>query len=168
MIMNKPRTNVHFRLYSTILFAVLACLAVTPSSSAGDKSVKEKQLKTLLHKIDKLKKTIDVKEDSKSRYIKQLKTIERSVGKVNLKIRKIDDQIKTSRLKKPNLRHCARPAWNINAGLAVKMSTSHSRFTRRLPWVARKRSSCCSHSRNPRPCNATLSTTSIFPMRAWR
>jgi len=95
MIMNKPRANVHFRLYSPVLFALLACLAVAPLSIADDKSVKEKQLKTLLHKIDKLKQTIDVKENSKSRYIKQLKTIERSVGKVNLKIRKIDDQIKT-------------------------------------------------------------------------
>ena len=104
MIMNKPRTNVHFRLYSMVLFAVLACLAVTPASSADSKSVKEKQLKTLLHKIDKLKKTIDVKEDSKSRYIKQLKTIERSVGKVNLKIRKIDDQIKTKKTELTALR----------------------------------------------------------------
>jgi len=104
MIMNKPRTNVHIRLYNLILFALLFCLAVAPLSGADDKSVKEKQLKTLLHKIDKLKQAIDVKEDSKSRYIKQLKTIERSVGKVNLKIRKIDDQIKTKKAELAALR----------------------------------------------------------------
>jgi len=104
MIMNKPRTNVHIRLYNLILFALLFCLAVAPLSGADDKSVKEKQLKTLLHKIDKLKQAIDVKEDSKSRYIKQLKTIERSVGKVNLKIRKIDDQIKTKKAELSALR----------------------------------------------------------------
>lgn len=89
---------------SLALFALLACLAVTPLSSADDKSVKEKQLKTLLGKIDKLQQAIDVKEDSKSRYIKQLKTIERSVGKVNLKIRKIDDQIKTKKAELAALR----------------------------------------------------------------
>jgi len=87
-----------------ILFALLFCLAVAPLSGADDKSVKEKQLKTLLHKIGKLKQAIDVKEDSKSRYIKQLKTIERSVGKVNLKIRKIDDQIKIKKAEVAALR----------------------------------------------------------------
>ena len=104
MIMNKPRANVHFRLHSLALYALLACLVAAPLSGADDKSVKEKQLKTLLHKIEKLKKTIDVKEDSKSRYIKQLKTIERSVGKVNLKIRRIDDQIRTKKAELAALR----------------------------------------------------------------
>ena len=104
MIMNKPRANVHFRLHSFALMALLACLAVAQLSIADDKSLKEKQLKTLLHKIGKLKQAIDVKEDSKSRYIKQLKTIERSVGKVNLKIRKIDDQIKAKKAEVAALR----------------------------------------------------------------
>ncbi len=104
MIMNKPRANVHFRLHSLAIFTLLACLSVAPLSAADDKSAKETQLKTLLHKIEKLKQAIDVKEDSKSRYIKQLKTIERSVGKVNLKIRKIDDQIKTKKAELAALR----------------------------------------------------------------
>ncbi|TNF90792.1 MAG: hypothetical protein EP300_02135, partial [Gammaproteobacteria bacterium] len=41
----------------------------------------------------KLKKAIDVKEDSKSQYIKQLKSIERKIGKLNQKIRGIDKKI---------------------------------------------------------------------------
>jgi septal ring factor EnvC (AmiA/AmiB activator) len=94
MIMNKPRPNVHLRLRSLAVFTLLACLAAAPLSAVDNKAVKEKQLKTLLHKIDKVKQAIDVKEDSKSRYITQLKKIEKNVGKVNLKIRKIDDQIK--------------------------------------------------------------------------
>jgi len=73
--------------------ALLAGLVAAPLSIADDKTVKQKQLKTLLHKIDKLKQAIDVKEDSKSRYIKQLKTIERSIGNINLKVRKIGEQI---------------------------------------------------------------------------
>jgi septal ring factor EnvC (AmiA/AmiB activator) len=92
--MNKPRPNVHLRLRSLAVFTLLACLAAAPLSAVDNKAVKEKQLKTLLHKIDKVKQAIDVKEDSKSRYITQLKKIEKNVGKVNLKIRKIDDQIK--------------------------------------------------------------------------
>ena len=78
MIMIKPRANVHFATAwpaYLALFALVASLVVSPLSSADDKSVKEKQLKTLLHKIDKLKLAIDVKEDSKSHYIKQLKSI---------------------------------------------------------------------------------------------
>jgi len=94
MIMIKPRANVHFSVAWLVLFA---SLVVAPLSSADDKSVKEKQLNTLLHKIDKLKQAIDVKEDSKSRYIKQLKTIERNIGNVNLKIRQTGDQIKTKK-----------------------------------------------------------------------
>jgi septal ring factor EnvC (AmiA/AmiB activator) len=93
MIMNKPRANVHFRLRQLVVFGLIACLAAAPLPAADDKAVKEKQLKTLLRKIDKMKQAIDVKEDSKSRYIKQLKTIEKSIGAVNLKIRKIGDQI---------------------------------------------------------------------------
>ncbi len=89
---------------SLAIFTLLACLSVAPLSAADDKSAKETQLKTLLHKIEKLKQAIDVKEDSKSRYIKQLKTIEQSVGKVNLKIRRIDDQIKTKKAELAALR----------------------------------------------------------------
>jgi septal ring factor EnvC (AmiA/AmiB activator) len=104
MIMNKPRTNVHFRLLSLAAGALLACLAVAPSPAADDKAVKEKQLKALLHKIDKMKQAIDVKEDSKSRYIKQLKKIEKSIGSVNLKIRKTGDQINTKKAELAALR----------------------------------------------------------------
>jgi septal ring factor EnvC (AmiA/AmiB activator) len=95
---------------SLAIFVLLAWLVAAPSASADDKSEKEKQLKSLLLKIDKLKQAIDVKEDSKSRYIRQLKTIERDIGKVNRKIRQIDDQIKARKselatLRKTRLEH---------------------------------------------------------------
>ena len=84
-----------------LLSALVASIVVAPMSLADDKSLKEKQLKTLLQKIEKLKQAIDVKEDSKSQYIKQLKSIERKIGTVNQKIRKIDEKIgrKKSELK---------------------------------------------------------------------
>ncbi len=75
------------------LVVLLAILAVNTVSMADEKSAKEKQLKTLLRKIDKLKQDIDGKEDSKSRYIKQLKSIERKVGEVNQKIRATNKKI---------------------------------------------------------------------------
>ena len=70
-----------------VLVVLLATLVMNTVSMADEKSAKEKQLKTLLRKIDKLKQDIDGKEDSKSRYIKELKSIERKVGEVNQKIR---------------------------------------------------------------------------------
>ncbi|MDH3386294.1 MAG: peptidoglycan DD-metalloendopeptidase family protein [Gammaproteobacteria bacterium] len=76
-----------------LLSALLASLVIAPWSMADDKSAKEKQLNELLHKIDKLKQAIDVKEDSKSQYIKQLKAIERKIGSVSEKIRAIGAQI---------------------------------------------------------------------------
>ncbi len=82
------------RLSKLILSAVVACLLIAPPSLADDRSAKEKQLKTVLGKIEELKQAIDVKEDSKSKYIKQLKSMERNIGKLNQKIRATDKKIK--------------------------------------------------------------------------
>jgi septal ring factor EnvC (AmiA/AmiB activator) len=80
---------------------MLVLLVFNTVSIADDKSAKEKQLKTLLRKIDKLKKSIDVKEDNKSSYTKQLKSVERKIGKVNQQISATDKKItaKKSELK---------------------------------------------------------------------
>ncbi|MDH3220065.1 MAG: peptidoglycan DD-metalloendopeptidase family protein [Gammaproteobacteria bacterium] len=86
------------------LSALLAGLVIAPLSMADDKSAKEKQLSELLRKIDKLKQAIDVKEDSKSRYIKQLKAIERKIGAVSEKIRAIGAQISDRKTELATLR----------------------------------------------------------------
>lgn len=84
-----------------LLSLMLVLLVFNTVSIADDKSAKEKQLKTLLRKIDKLKKSIDVKEDNKSSYTKQLKSVERKIGKVNQQISATDKKItaKKSELK---------------------------------------------------------------------
>ena len=84
------------------LLVMLTCLVITPALHAADKSAKQQQLQALLNKIGKLEQAINVKQDSKSQYVKQLKTIEANIGQVNRKIREVDDQIKTrkSELKK--------------------------------------------------------------------
>jgi septal ring factor EnvC (AmiA/AmiB activator) len=84
-----------------LLPLLLAFLVFNTVSMADDKSAREKQLKTLLRKIDKLKQSIDVKEDNKSSYTKQLKSVERKIGKVNQQIRATDKKItaKKSELK---------------------------------------------------------------------
>lgn len=87
-----------------VLTIVLAGLVATPLSIADDKSNKQQQLKVLLKKIDKMKQTIDVKEDSKSRYIKQLRNIERGIGQVNRDIGKVNAQIKTRKAELSKLR----------------------------------------------------------------
>jgi septal ring factor EnvC (AmiA/AmiB activator) len=55
------------RLSKLLLPALIAGLVLAPQSLAADRSAKEKQLKTVLAKIEKLKRAIDVKEDSKSK-----------------------------------------------------------------------------------------------------
>jgi len=87
-----------------MLALMLAILMVAPVTSAADKAAKQQQLQTLLKKIDKLKRVIDTKEDSKSKYIKQLKTIEANIGQVNRKIRNTDAQIKTRKAELKKLR----------------------------------------------------------------
>lgn len=84
-----------------LLPLLLAFLVFNTVSMADDKSAREKQLKTLLRKIDQLKQAIDVKEDNKSSYTRQLKSIERKIGKVNQQIRATDKKItaKKSELK---------------------------------------------------------------------
>jgi septal ring factor EnvC (AmiA/AmiB activator) len=84
-----------------LLPLLLAFLVFNTVSMADDKSAREKQLKTLLRKIDKLKQSIDVKEDNKSSYTKQLKSVERKIGKVNQQISATDKKItaKKSELK---------------------------------------------------------------------
>ena len=94
----------------TLIICLLACLTFGPVFSGDDKSTKEKQLKALLYKIKKLKQTIDVKEDSKSRYVKQLKTIEQEIGQVSGKIKKVGGKIKSrknelAKLGKTRLKH---------------------------------------------------------------
>jgi len=95
---------------SLILAALLTGLLLAPQAPAEDKALKERELKALLQKIGKLKQVIDVKEDSKSQYIKQLKAIEGNIGQVNREIRAIDEQIakrkaELAKLRQTRLQH---------------------------------------------------------------
>jgi septal ring factor EnvC (AmiA/AmiB activator) len=76
-----------------LLCLLLAGLVAVPAVQSDDKSDKEQELEAVLQQIDKLKQAIDVKEDSKSQYIRQLKSIERQIGRVSAKIRDINQQI---------------------------------------------------------------------------
>ena len=85
-----------------LVTCILAISLLAQPATASGKGQKEKDLKILQSKITKLQRTIDVKEDSKSRYTKQLKKIENVVAKVNRKIRDLNKKInaKQSELKK--------------------------------------------------------------------
>ncbi len=88
--------------------ALLSLLLVCPLAQSASKEEKEKQLQSLLHKIEKLRQTIDVKEDSKSRYIKQLKSIERNIGKVSQRIRSTAKKIQSKQSELGKLRDTRR------------------------------------------------------------
>lgn len=84
-----------------LLITILAFSLLTQPATASEKDQKEKYLKILQSKIAKLQQTIEVKQDSKSRYTKQLKKIENVVAKINRKIRNLNKKIadKQSELK---------------------------------------------------------------------
>ena len=93
-----------------LLSILVASLVIAPLAIAANKATSEKQLKSVLSKIEKLKQTIDVKEDSKSRYIKQLKSIEGNIGKLSQKIRAVGKKIASKKselatLKATRLKH---------------------------------------------------------------
>ncbi|MCH7880428.1 MAG: peptidoglycan DD-metalloendopeptidase family protein [Proteobacteria bacterium] len=85
-----------------LVFTLLTLCLLAAPASANQKDLKEEELKALQVKISKLKQTIDVKEDSKSRYTRQLEKIERKVGALSRKIRDTEKKIgrKQAELKK--------------------------------------------------------------------
>jgi len=87
-----------------ILMMLVAGLVIGPFAIAADKATSEKQLKSVLRKIDKLKQAIDAKEDSKSQYIKQLKSIEVDIGKLSRKIRALGNEIGSKKSELKSLR----------------------------------------------------------------
>ncbi len=85
-------------------------LAIAVQAPAADKATSERKLRSVLQKIEKVKQAIEVKENSKSRYIKQLKSIESDIGNINRQIRKTGEQIRAkkselARLRKTRLEH---------------------------------------------------------------
>ncbi|MBC8212725.1 MAG: peptidoglycan DD-metalloendopeptidase family protein [Gammaproteobacteria bacterium] len=72
-------------------------LLLSPAICADDKARKEQELTQLTTKIEKLRKTIEVKESSKSSYTRQLRRIEKQIGDVSRQIRISDQAVKTKR-----------------------------------------------------------------------
>ena len=83
---------------------ILACCVLALTVNASEKSQKQAALKALQAKIEKLKLVIDVKQDSKSRYISQLKNIERDVASVSRNIRDTGKKIEQKRTELKSLR----------------------------------------------------------------
>ena len=85
-----------------LISALLASSIAFAPVNAGQKELKEKELRALQVKIKKLKKTIDVKEDSKSSYTRQLEKIETSLASIKRKTRDTEKKIgqKQGELKK--------------------------------------------------------------------
>ncbi len=71
-------------------FLFIALTAITIlfhiSAFSDDRTRKQKELSQLKSRIEKLRQTIEVKENSKSSYSKQLRNIEKKIGKVSQEI----------------------------------------------------------------------------------
>ncbi|NNE64628.1 MAG: peptidoglycan DD-metalloendopeptidase family protein [Gammaproteobacteria bacterium] len=94
------------RFNTATLYILLLSIVFAPSTILADqKSQKEKKLRALQSEISKLKKVIDVKQDSKSRYALQLRKIEGQIGQLSKKIQTTKKQIKQSRKELDKLRN---------------------------------------------------------------
>jgi septal ring factor EnvC (AmiA/AmiB activator) len=83
---------------TTAIFILLISIVSAASTVLADqKSQKEKQLQALQSEISKLKKIIDVKQDSKSRFAEHLRKIEGQIGELSKKISTTKKQINNSR-----------------------------------------------------------------------
>ncbi len=87
-----------------ILLTLGVALALAVPAVAEDRAARERQLRAVQEQIEKLSRAIEVKEDSKSRYIKQLRSIERDIGSVNKKIRAVSRRITDKRAELKQLR----------------------------------------------------------------
>lgn len=80
-----------------LYLGLIAGLCLPPPGFSQSKSTQEKQLDGLLQKIDKLKHAINIKEESKSRYIRQLRDIERGIGQLSQQISAVGEQISSKK-----------------------------------------------------------------------
>lgn len=89
---------------ATLYFLLVSIVFASSTVLADSKAQKEKQLQALQSEISKLKKVIDVKQDSKSRFAGQLRKIESQIGELSKKIGSTKTQIKQSRAELEDLR----------------------------------------------------------------
>jgi septal ring factor EnvC (AmiA/AmiB activator) len=77
-------------------FTVFFCLLMlfTAGGQADSRETKQKELKQLKNRIEKLRNTIEVKESSKSHYSAQLRKIEKQIGQISKGIRDTSDQLR--------------------------------------------------------------------------
>ena len=93
-----PMSQFNVKLLSVFLVTTIFTFSLfTQSTTADEKDRKQADLNNLQSKILKLKQIIDVKEDSKSRYTKQLKKIENDIAKVSRKARESKKEIADKR-----------------------------------------------------------------------
>ena len=91
-------------LYRFLMVIALCCSVFALSVYASEKTQKQGELKALQAKIERMKLAIDVKENSKSQYTRQLKNIERDVGIISRKIRSSENKIKKKRVEMKKLK----------------------------------------------------------------
>lgn len=78
------------------LTLLTSCLTVGMATARTQQQT-EQQLQSLLQEISKLKQVIEVKEDSKSKYLGQLRAIETDIGQVSRLLEKTNTSIRDKR-----------------------------------------------------------------------
>lgn len=80
-----------------LLIPLIILVYFSPQSLADNRATKEKELKQLSQRIEKLKNSIEKKENSKSGFVKELRTAERKIGKMSQKIAQSNKAIKSQK-----------------------------------------------------------------------
>lgn len=78
-----------------IFSLLVVSIAFHSSAFSDDRSSKQKELNKLKARIEKLRQTIEVKENSKSSYALQLRNIEKKIGKVSEEISKSSRELQS-------------------------------------------------------------------------
>ena len=82
------------------ILSISLIIIISSPLTADEKAKKQQELSQLQNKINKLKKTIEVKENSRSSFNRQLRSIEKKIGRLGREIRQSSNSIK---LKKKSL-----------------------------------------------------------------
>jgi septal ring factor EnvC (AmiA/AmiB activator) len=90
------------RITSAFIFCII--FLFTTNVISDDRKNKEKELRQLKSRIEKLRNTIEVKENSKSSYSRQLRQTEKKIGQITKKIRLSNQQIRSKQQSLDKLR----------------------------------------------------------------
>ncbi len=82
------------RLTSLLLLALCLALPAAAAGTADERSQKQQQLKQLTQRIDKLRRQLEARQNSKSRQARKLRQVEKQIGRIAAEMRQTRQAIR--------------------------------------------------------------------------